>query len=286
MPPSLGLASVIELAEPDSTSISVTPQPAIVRVGVTDSTGSNSHYVRTDDIRPLMFGAAWKILDLLIELALEEAGIPHDLQRNYSITFKSREAAAGNVAPRHPFDTLPEIWSRIQTLYARTEVLRNSLVHRRIMIDPATGAITGSARPLEPPPAVLTIHEQAAFCQVAVGVANGVITGQVATRRVDQLRWVLDQLTLHHGDSPFGASPATGLIPRVILRPPPATSGDVTLDFTRVRARARAAVSDLSHYDLELHLPDGRVLAGALEDAPGGTVSIAVDRPPGWLRWV
>jgi hypothetical protein len=53
-----------------------------------------------------------------------------------------------------------------------------------------------------------------------------------------------------------------------------------------VRARARAAVSDLSHYDLELHLPDGRVLAGALEDAPGGTVSIAVDRPPGWLRWV
>jgi len=164
------------------------------------------------------------------------------------------------------FDTRPDIWSRLVTIYDNTEVLRNSLAHRRLLVDPTSGAITGISRPGEPAPRSWTVHEQTAFCQVAVGAANGVIAGQVATRQEDQLRWALDQLTMHHGQPPFGPSAVSGLIPRVERRSP-GPSGEVNVDFTRVHARARAAVEGVSHYDLELHLPDGRVLAGPLEDA-------------------
>jgi hypothetical protein len=59
----------------------------------------------------------------------------------------------------------------------------------------------------------------------------------------------------------------------------------LTLDFANLAARARAAVSDVSHYDLEIHLPDGRVLVGPLEDAPNGSVSFSVVNPPTWLKW-
>lgn len=45
------------------------------------------------------------------------------------------------------------------------------------------------------------------------------------------------------------------------------------------------ALGGVSYYDLERHLPDGRVLAGPLEDAPQGCSKFAITSPPGWLRW-
>jgi hypothetical protein len=151
-------------------------------------------------------------------------------------------------------------------------------------VDPATGDINGVPRPGKPAPAALTVAQQLAFCQVAVGAAQAVIDGRLPTRRVDQLSWTLDQLTSHHGQPAFGASREQGRIPVVIVRPAPGPSDDLTLDFAGIASHARAAVGDVSHYDLEIRLPDQRVLAGPLEDAPQGRVTFAIASPPGWLQ--
>jgi hypothetical protein len=224
------------------------------------------------------------VLDQLIELALEQAGMPHDRGRDYSIRFKAREAASGSVTPVPPFAGAPDLWSRAIMTYASTGVLRNSLTHRRLIVDPATGDISGVPRPGEPAPAALTSAQQVAFCQVAVGAAQAVIDGRLPARQAGQLRWVLDQFASHHGQPASGASRAEGMIPVVIVRPAPGPSDDLTLDFADIARRARAAVGGVSHYDLEIRLPDHRVLAGPLEDAPQGRVTFALASPPGWLR--
>ncbi|MET9861923.1 hypothetical protein ABZY93_21890 [Streptomyces smyrnaeus] len=71
----------------------------------------------------------------------------------------------------------------------------------------------------------------------------------------------------------------------VIVRPPLGPSNDLTLDFAVIRVLARAAAGDVSHCDLKIHLPDERVLAGPLEDAPAAQDTFSVDPPPNWLRW-
>ncbi len=278
--------SVIELGESNSTGVAVGVQPAMVHVGMTDSGGSAGDQLSAEDIRPLFFGAAWKVLDQLIEFALEQAGVSHDRKWDYSIKFKVGETASGSVTPVPPFDLRPDLWSRTIMTYASTDVLRHSLTHRRLIVDAATGDINGVPRLGEPAPTALTAAEQSAFCQVAVGAAEAVIGRQLPTRRADQLSWTLDQLISHHGQPSFGASPAQGVIPVVIVRPTPGPSNELTLDFADIANRARAAVGGVSHYDLEIHLPDRRVLAGPLEDAPPGQVTFAVASPPEWLRWV
>src|SRR6266567_3381765 len=125
--------SVIELGEGNSTGVAVGAQPAMVHVGMTDSTGSTGDQLSIDDIHPLLFGAAWKMLDQLTELALENAGVRHDRGHHYSITFKVGEAANGRVPPVPPFDCHPDLWSTVMATYASADVLRNSLTHRRLI---------------------------------------------------------------------------------------------------------------------------------------------------------
>jgi hypothetical protein len=277
--------SVIELGEANSTSVAVGAQPATVHVTFLDGTGSSGDQLGPDDIRPLIFGAAWKILDQLIELGLESIGTPHDRKTDYSIGLKVREARQGNVVPVPPFDARPHLWTPIMNCYASAESLRNSLVHRRLRVDRTTGVMEAVTRPGESATKVLTQAEQSAFCQVAEGVASAVINRTLSNRRAGQLGWALDQLSSLHGQAQFGIPPLQGVIPVVIVRPTPAPSGELTLDFAELAARAKAAVSGVSHYDLEIHLPDGRVLAGPLEEAPSELRTFSVDDPPDWLRW-
>ena len=58
------------------------------------------------------------------------------------------------------------------------------------------------------------------------------------TASLAQLRWNLDRLGAHHGQPAFGDSSATGLIPRVIVRPTVSKTGDLVLDFAAIRADA------------------------------------------------
>lgn len=290
MPSSGGGASVVDLGTSGSISVAVTPQPAVASVSVSssDSSGSPAGQLPVDAVRPLIFGAAWKVLDQIVELALEQTGVSHDRGSDYTIKLKTQSAAAGGVRALPPFDRYTAVWGRIMLLFAATAELRNSLAHRQLAVDPSSGAISATPRPGQPPatPATpATADEQAAFCQLATGTVNAVIAGTIPNRQLAQLRWNLDRLGAHHGQPAFGDSSATGLIPRVIVRPTVSKAGDLALDFAVIRADAATAVGGVSHYDLEIHLPDGRILACGLEDAPDTTAVISISTPPTWLRW-
>jgi len=286
MPSSEGAASTIDLGTLGSISASVTPQTAqaTVAVSMTDHIGAPTG-LPINAVRPLIFGAAWKVLDLLVELALELAGVPHSYGNRYTIDQKARLAASGGVPQLPPLDNDAAAWARIMLLYMATKDLRHSLVHRQIVVDPRDGTMSPMPAPGQPTAVGLTAEEQAAFCRLAGSTVNAVIVRAISTRHASQLRWNLDILGAHHGQPPFGESPASAVIPVVLVRPPISAHDEVVLDFARVRVEAARAVSGVSHYDLQIHLPDGRVIAGALEDAPAGTASISLARPPGWLRW-
>lgn len=277
----------IELGDSNSVGVTIGLPPATLRLTAGDSTSSPMGHLSTDDIRPLLFGAGWKVLDLLCELALEAAHVNHG-QNNlrYSIKFKAAKAMNGTVPSTQPFGSHSKLWSRIMKTYAATEDLRHSLVHRRLIVDAATGRISGAASPGRSIPAPLTRDEQSAFCQVAVGAAEATIHQALPSRRADQLAWALDQLSNHHGQASLGTSPVQGVIPRVIVRASPGTSNDLVLDFTRIGSLARAASPSASHYDVEIRLPDGQALAGAMEDAPAGEATFSLANPPSWLRWI
>ena len=68
---------------------------ATVHVAVVDVVGATpTSCVDLLQIRPLPAGAAWKVLDLLIESALEGAGLHPDLPRGWSIKRKLAHAKA------------------------------------------------------------------------------------------------------------------------------------------------------------------------------------------------
>jgi hypothetical protein len=122
--------SVIELGEAGSAGVTVGVPPAAVHVSMGDSSRSPEGQLGAYDIRPLLFCAAWKVLDLLCELALEQAGVARQ-GRRYLVDFKVGEAANGRVAPTPPFDGRPDLWARIMGTHGATGELRHSLVHRR-----------------------------------------------------------------------------------------------------------------------------------------------------------
>ncbi len=228
--------SVIELGDDDTTSIAVGSPTLIVRVGAADSTGSAADQLSADDIRPLLFGAAWKVLDQLTEFALEVAGV-RDRGRHYRITFKVGEAVNGRVPPVTPLDSRPHLWSTAMFTYASADVLRNSIAHRQLRVNHSTGTIIGVPEPGEPAPTPFTLGEQSAFCQAAAGIAEAVINAALPTRRADQLSWALDQLASHH-HQPLSGVPAThGMVPVVIIRPTPGPSDEFTLDFASITSR-------------------------------------------------
>jgi hypothetical protein len=261
--------SVIDLRGP-GVSVAVTPMPARVHVGDAPET------VGFAELRPLIFGAAWKVLDLLVELAT---------RKRDTIEEKARKAAANLVPAVAPFDTQPDLWMRIMRLYASTKTLRHSLVHRQLKVDTATGRIEGTRRPGKPAPRPITEAEQSAFCRAAQGTAEAVIAGVLTGRQRDQFRWVLDELVAHHAQPLLGGSPVHGVIPVVLVDAESVAPDEVAVDPLHVLGRAKQATPDPSHFDLRLFLPDGRILMGNLEDAPAHGVAFHIDHPPDRLRW-
>jgi hypothetical protein len=235
---------------------------------------------RRDELRnrllPLLFGAAWKILDLALELAFAQAGLASENGKRWRIDEKSRHVAAHS-GSLPGLSTETDIWHALGSLYAQTIEIRHALVHRRVHVDFSTLELTGyssNGDNLFP----LSYDEQMAFCRLAQRVRQTITEGKLRPRIEADLRAQLAALQRHHGVAmPSNASNKPPV--RVIDDLP--ESGQI--DVPHLLSKARTTFQWAQYVDVKLELEDGRRLVGELESAPQGIVTVDPAAPPDWL---
>ncbi|HCH77367.1 MAG: hypothetical protein CMK96_13245 [Pseudomonas sp.] len=72
----------------------------------------------TASMLPLLFGAAWKLLDLIVELALQQGSAPSS-DGNWAIKAKARALARGD-AKAAVLGGDPAVWAALGALYEAT----------------------------------------------------------------------------------------------------------------------------------------------------------------------
>lgn len=230
-------------------------------------------------IRPLLVGTSWKIVDVLLETALDLAGIPAD-QANGNRWISSKREQAATVPPGPGVGDAP--WSALMKSYVATIELRHSLVHRTVYTDPA-GALVGknpSGKPLRP----MTASEQEAFGRATLRAAQLVTADhpddRIAADLAWQLAWLID---LHY--VPQQTVPRLDALPMltVILVPNTAPDGSYLLDLSEVRRRSPLGSTSVADLVIQFHGRPGQELRGRMERAPTEQVSIVPDQPPSWL---
>ena len=227
---------------------------------------------------PLLFGAAWKLIDLALELAFGNVRIQPKNGKRWLIDEKIKEAEQGKgtipgIAPSS------DLWRALTALYAATSELRHALVHRRVQVEQNTRALIGSDRQggkLAP----ISYDLQRAFCMAAQRFAQVVLTGAMTTREEADLRVHLKTLRPLHGIT-VAAAGHGGEPVKIIVDFP----ADRRVDVPSLLAKALATYPGRSYVDVEVHLSDGRVLVGELEHAPQTVVTIDPAALPAWLTF-
>ncbi|MCZ7537895.1 MAG: hypothetical protein M5T61_19505 [Acidimicrobiia bacterium] len=154
------------------------------------------------DLRPLAFGAAWKVLDLLVELALSQSGFPSASRVTITEKVKQARTAAGQCPP---LTSDAALWRTLAATYASTEEIRHSLVHRHAEVDRSSGVLTGRDRHGNQLPPI-SAEQQEGFCRAVQRAAHATLTGLLTPRERSDLAWNLDQLSHLHGEQPLGGT--------------------------------------------------------------------------------
>lgn len=235
-----------------------------------------------NQLLPLLFGAAWKVLDILLEFALDHAGLSPQ-GSTWSIAEKQRHAlnSGGSIAV---LGCQRSVWATLLRVYAETVEHRHCLVHRTAKVDATSGtleAIDRQKRPRNP----LSREEQVALAKVAGIVARGAIQGGITRRSEEHLKYYLDVLSMHSNSPLFGIDRAS--VPVEIKLALSQESGSFFLDMNGVLEKARKTFAAQAHFDLTIDVPDGtrRRLFALAEACPLGRTRIDLDNLPPWLAY-
>jgi len=260
--------------------IDLAADSAGIAISVSDTVGPTpAGCIELLGLRPLLVGAAWKVVDLLLEAALDEAGLQPDNARNWTIKAKIKHAGAGDGRPKV---LNVEIWRALTLTYVETEQLRHSLVHRRAYTDASSALVgtNGSGGPLRP----LAPVEQEAFVRSALRAAQLVVAANPDSRVEADLIRQLGALDGLHGQ----ALPAVTLLDSlpeitVVVDPEAGETDGYVLDVPALLRRQ--PFQGQTHADLVVQFRDrpGQDVRGRLEDAPSEIVIIDPDSPPMWL---
>lgn len=250
----------------------VTAEPAVARLY---AGGVQEIHV---DLRPLAFGTAWKVLDLLLELAFVNAGTTSTTGR-LSIRTKQNLAAQrhGNLPPLTADRAL---WRTLTGLYAGTTEARHSLVHRLAKVDRATGALTGhdeNGQALVP----ITAEQQEAFCRAVQRAATAALTRRISPRERSDLAWQLDQLQARHQQPVLGGVQFQP--PVLLIVPAHLSGGQLVIDIPALLQAAQSSWPD-RHIDARFSLLDGRHFIAEVESAPTSVNTVNLNNPPDWLQ--
>jgi hypothetical protein len=233
-------------------------------------------------IRPLLVGAAWKVIDLLIEERLSELAKTPDTKRGWSIK-KKVELARNRISP--PTAIEPNAWEAQTKTYVELAELRHSLVHRRAHLD-KTDALVGvdeNKKPLRP----LTADEQNALGRAALRAAQLVTVATPDLRVAADLTRQLGYLHGIHGVN-LPTIVVADSLPEItaIIDPEASESGDPAIyRFDIPALKKRHPFKTSTQADLTVRFRDrpGEDLRGRLEDAPDEIVHLDPNNPPDWL---
>lgn len=230
------------------------------------------------DLRPLAFGAGWKVLDLLMEVSLSLAGRGGGGRMAIGEKIEKARHGAG-VCP--PLSQDAELWGTLTDLYAASAEIRHSLVHRLAEVDRVTGQLTGRderGRPLTP----ITADHQEAFCRAVQRAAQAALAQSIRRRERSDLAWNLDQLRHLHGRPPLGGHQ---MQPAALKIAPTKTRGDrLLVDVPTLLDELRFRFPGRSAYDASFTLPDGQHLLAELEQAPPAEVEVDPAKLPEWIQ--
>ncbi len=228
------------------------------------------------DLRPLAVGAAWKVLDLLVELALWQGRL--GTRRRTTIADKVR-LASGAAGQCPPLSRDVALWRALTGTYVGTEEIRHSLVHRRAEVERATGELTGrdrSGQPLVP----ISAAQQESFCRAVERAASAVLANNISPRERSDLAWNLDQLAHLHGQPTIGGQEMAP--PPLAVAPSRMSGASVLVDPSALLSELRANFPDRAAYDASFALQDGRHMLVELEQAPQTEVAVDPDELPSW----
>ncbi|YCH06394.1 hypothetical protein ACTAQJ_14875 [Arthrobacter sp. alpha11c] len=231
-------------------------------------------------LRPLLFGTAWKVLDLFLEACFLQAGEQPDQDRGFSIKRKRDLARNFKGAPSF----LPEdIWQAAALTYDATAEVRASLVHRKVYTDPTNALVghdNGGGR-LRP----VTAVEQEALVRAALRLSEAAKAHVKDARTDADLRVHFRVLSGLHKVSLSGAtaSIASIRILTVIVDPEPDGSG-YTLDIPHIRQWNPWPTAPYTDIVVAFRDRPGQNIFGRLEEAPNQLLLIDPDQPPRWLR--
>jgi len=234
------------------------------------------------DISPMIFGIAWKVIDVLLDSILGK----HANGDPLSIKAK-RNAAKNGKGPKapEPFAKDPDIWMRFMRLYANTMDLRHSIMHRgfgvlrngNLEATPDRGQVT--------PPTVMTPEELKYFFRAVQGFYEALIKEELSARKRSNLCALLDGVESHHKLGLLGGGEVTRDV-LVLARAQELPSGKFEFDARPVMKEVRNRFPS-GAVNLLLFMPDGVALTGELEDAPTDRPApIRADHPEKWLRVV
>jgi hypothetical protein len=254
----------------------------IIGVSMHESVSAEALEQQKRKLMPLLFGAAWKILDLLLELALNRAGLARG-STEWRIADKQRLASQG-AGDRMVLGCSEAVWQALCRVYVATVEHRHCLVHREAKVDAVSGTLEGvdrQQRPLVP----LTREHQLALSSIAGLAARAVLAGVLDPRTEDHLKYQLDVLRSHTGMTAFGVARAS--VPAQILLTLVQEHGTFVLDMTGVLGRAKTKLPDVAHFDVVIDIPgdSGRRLFARAENCPPGKSMIDVNALPPWLEY-
>lgn len=254
----------------------VSPMPAQATASI-----NGAGQMAAIDITPMVFGAAWKILDVLADAILgkKQNGDP------LTIEAKCSQALTGNGPPRQkPFSNEPDLWKRVMHLYGNTMDLRHSVVHRQLVPRNDSNLEATPNLGQTAPATVMTPEELSYFFRMVQGFSAALIAERISTRERLNLAFLINQLHRHHGLVQLAGREITRYVV-VLAKPQVSPSGMFEFDARPAMAEARARWPTAA-IDLFLFMPDGNVLGGALEDAPTDRpASVNPNSPPRWLDW-
>jgi hypothetical protein len=228
-------------------------------------------------LRPLGFGAAYKVLDLLVEHVLRANGAGSG-----RLSFERKVASLERRPARLPvpLDGCPDLWDRLARTYANLQEARHAVTHRRAQASEAGDLeIYDDARMLID---TVSSGEISAFAAAVHATAELVIEGTSDARRLDIVTWHLNDLHLRHGLPRLPALDPNAYRRLLVMNLIELDDGQ--LRFDTALAKETVDGQEPSLWDLQLHA-GSRVFVGHWENVGNheNPVDFHPASPPSWL---